>query len=336
MIIDRFDTDKDVFIIAEVGNNHEGSVSLAEELIGQAAKSGAHAVKFQTIVPERLVSSSQRERIEQLKKFQLSYSDFERLKRCADAENITFLSTPFDIESALFLRKLVPAYKIASGDNNFFKLIEVIAKTGKPVLLSSGLMDMGEIFEVRDFIKGVWEKNGISQDMAILHCVSSYPVPESESNVFAIGKLCQELDTTVGYSDHTMGIEACVKAVALGARIIEKHFTISKDYSDFRDHKISADPQEFKDMASRVSEAESISASEDKRIQNCEKDIASALRRSIAAGRDLVDGQVIEASDITWLRPGTGIPCGSEDKVVGRTLKRQLKQGEIILEEDMV
>lgn len=145
MKIGRFDLDKDILIVAEIGNNHEGCYSLAEEMIGKAAEAGADAVKFQTIVPEKLVSTSQQDRIEQLRRFQLSYEEFERLSKVAEQENIIFLSTPFDIESARFLESLVPAYKIGSGDNDFFPMIDVIALTGKPIIISAGLTDLQEI-----------------------------------------------------------------------------------------------------------------------------------------------------------------------------------------------
>lgn len=335
MRIGRFDLGKDILIIAEIGNNHEGSYALAEKMIGLAAESGAHAVKFQTIVPERLVSITEKKRLSQLKKFRLSYSEFEKLSKVAKRENVIFLSTPFDIESARFLEALVPAYKIASGDNNFFALIEIIARTGKPILLSSGLTDLTQIIKTKDFIQKIWRQYGIKQELVVLHCVSAYPVSHDEVNLLAIRKLQDQLCLTVGYSDHTVGIEAPVLAVALGARIIEKHFTIDKNYSDFRDHKISADPKEFKLMTERIKFAKEVLGQEDKCLQNCEKGLVDVLRRSIAAARDLKKGNVLTSSDITWLRPGKGLACGSEKYILGKVLNKSLKQGEIIFEENL-
>lgn len=335
MIIDRFDTDKDVFIIAEIGNNHEGSLSLAEELIGLAAKAGATAVKFQTIVPEKLVSSSEQKRLTQLKKYQLSYKEFEKLQKVAKKEKIIFLSTPFDIESARFLEHLVPAYKIASGDNDFFPLIEVIARTGKPVLLSGGLADITQLTRTRDFIKKIWDESEIKGELAVLHCVSSYPAPPEELNLLAIRVLQDKLSSTIGYSDHTLGIDAAMLAVGLGARIIEKHFTINKDHSDFRDHKISADPREFASMVKKIKEVTEMLGQQDKSLQKCEMKLKEALRRSIASARDLKKGETLSPSDIIWLRPGTGLGCGQEELLLGKVLTRSLKQGEVICEKDV-
>ncbi len=271
MKIANFDLNKDILLVAEMGNNHEGSYALAEEMIGLAAKSGAGAVKFQTIIPEKLVSSLQKERIEQLKRFQLTYDEFEKLSNVAKKENVLFLSTPFDIESAKFLEPLVPAYKIASGDNNFYPLIEVIAKTGKPIIMSTGLMEFEEVKSSVDFINNVWKKNGIEQDLAVLHCVTSYPTPPEQANLLSIKQL-QNLNVTVGYSDHTLGIQAAVLAVALGARIIEKHFTIDKNYSDFHDHQLSADPMEFALLAQKVKETLELLGKEGKSSIFCHDD----------------------------------------------------------------
>ena len=228
MKIGDFDLARDILVVAEIGNNHEGSYTLAEEMIGLAAQAGAGAVKFQTIVSDKLVSPRQEERIQQLERFRLSYDEFERLSKVAQQENVLFLSTPFDLESARFLEPLVPAFKIASGDNNFFPMIDIIARTGKPIILSTGLMDLTEISKTKDFIEQIWHENDIDQELAILHCVVGYPTTPSDANLLAIRQL-QKLGVTVGYSDHTIGIEAAVLSVALGARIVEKHFTIAKD-----------------------------------------------------------------------------------------------------------
>ena len=205
MKIENCDTEKEALVIAEIGNNHEGSYALAEEMIGLAAQAGAGAVKFQTIIPERLVSSEQKERIEQLKRFQLTYNEFEKLSKVARDENVIFLSTPFDLESASFLESLVPAYKIASGDNNFFPMIDVIAHTGKPIIVSTGLLDLIEVQKTIEFVKDIWKQNAISQEMAVMHCVTAYPTIPEEANLLAIREL-QNLNVTAGYSDHTIGI----------------------------------------------------------------------------------------------------------------------------------
>ncbi len=333
MKIGRLDTGEKVITIAEIGNNHEGSYSLAEEMIGQAAAAGADAVKFQTIIPNRLVPGNQTDRIAQLKRLCLPLEAFEKLSRVAEAEGIVFLSTPFDLESAAFLEALVPAYKIASGDNRFFPLIGKIADTGKPIIISSGLAAYDEIAAVRDFIYGVWDRRGIQSDLAVLHCVASYPTLPAEANLSFINRL-KKLGCTVGYSDHTIGIEAAVLASAMGARIIEKHFTIDKNYSDFRDHQLSADPDDFARLVERVEEAQTYIGDDGNDVSRSELESVVAYRRSIAAAYDLPAGTIIEPKHITWLRPGNGLCPGQEDRVLGRQLAKNLGSGEMILPEN--
>jgi N-acetylneuraminate synthase/N,N'-diacetyllegionaminate synthase len=332
--IGDFDLKKNILVVAEIGNNHEGDYALAEDMIGLAAKSGAGAVKFQTVIPEKLVSIRDKDRISQLKKFQFTFDQFKKLSKTASKERILFISTPFDIESAEFLNGIVPAFKISSGDNDFMPLIEYIALTGKPIILSSGLTDLFGIKRTKNLIEKIWLKKKISQEMAILHCVSAYPVPLAQANLLAIKEL-QKLNVTAGYSDHTIGIEAAVISVALGARIIEKHFTIDKNRSDFRDHKLSADPSDLKDLVKRVKEIAEMLGSGEKLPQESEKAIESKVRRSITASRDLSKGTVISRGDIGWVRPGGGLPPGSENEVIGKTLRRDIASGEMILKKDI-
>ena len=330
MNIGDFNTDKKVLVIAEIGNNHEGDYSLAEEMIGRAAETGVGAVKFQTIVPDKLVSIRKEERIEQLERFRLSYDEFERLSKVAQKENILFLSTAFDIESARFLEHLIPAFKIASGDNNFYPLIEIVAGFGKPIILSCGLADLIQVNYTKAFIEKLWSDLGVSMEMAVLHCVASYPVPTSDANLGVIRTLERELGCVCGYSDHTLGIEAAVLSVGAGARIVEKHFTLDKNFSDFRDHQLSADPKEFERLVERIREAEELMGSGAKVLLECEKDSKMAVRRSIVAARNLVKGEILQYDDITWVRPGRGIPPGQESQVLGRAVRRSVNLGEAI------
>ncbi len=334
MKIADFDTEKKVLIVAEIGNNHEGSYALAEELIGLAASAGADAVKFQTITPAKLVASSDQGRITQLNRFKLTFKDFEKLSKAAKREKVLFLSTPFDLESARFLNDFVPAFKIASGDNNFYPLMEYLCSTGKPILMSTGLASLAQIRRGRQFILRQWQKRKIRQDLALLHCVSQYPVPMEQANVSAIASLAK-INKTVGYSDHTLGIDACVLAVAMGARIIEKHFTINKNHSSFRDHLLSADPAELAMLVKRVKEAGQMLG--DGKIPD-EKTMAGQikqLRRSIAASRDLKKGAVLSKRDFVWVRPGSGFPPGQEKIMIGKRLKKDVQQGEIFLKDHL-
>lgn len=330
MLIDGFDTDERVFVIAEIGNNHEGSFELAKKMIDQAAQAGVDAVKFQTIVPDRLISAGDEQRIKTLARFQFSYEQFGKLAAIAHGAGVRFLSTPFDIESVAALEPLVPAFKIASGDNDFVPLLRAVAQTGKPILLSCGMTDLEGVRAATTTIGEVWREIGCEQACALLHCVASYPVPAEQVNLRAIRVLAEAFGCTVGYSDHTLGIEAAVLSVAAGARIVEKHFTVDKNYSSFRDHQLSADPSDMAELVRRVREAEVLLGEAAKALQPCEEGSATALRRSIAAKRDLPAGTALTWDDITWLRPAGGIRPGDEDAVIGRTLRRAVSKGEAI------
>ena len=330
MKIGAFDLDRQVLVVAEIGNNHEGSYALAEELIGLAAEAGAGAVKFQTFRTEHYVSSSQTERFARLKDFELGFDAFERLSRRAREAGLLFLSTPFDLESARFLDGIVPAFKIASGDNTFYHLLETVARTGKPMVISTGLASLEELRRAVELVEGTWHSLGIDQDLALLHCIAAYPAPTEQANLAAIQTLRENFQCTVGYSDHTIGIEAAALAVALGARIVEKHFTVDNNYSDFSDHQLSADPPTLKRLIERVREAEAMLGGGAIGMQECERAGAKVMRRSIAAARDLDAGTVLGANDLTWVRPGGELPPGREELVLGRRLARRIARGEAI------
>ncbi len=327
------DLSKEIFIIAEVGNNHEGDASLALEMIELAAEAGAHAVKFQTIEPAKLVSPADTQRIAQLTRFQLSMDDYAKLARAAADKGLLFLSTPFYLDAVDFLDPLVPAFKISSGDNRFIPLLKKVAGTGKPVLLSCGLSDIDEVAQSMELIKADWAAAGLDSFIVLLHCVSCYPTPHHEANLKAITALGPLADV-VGYSDHTLGPDAAVAAAALGARVIEKHFTLDKNHSEFRDHQLSADPIELKEICERVALVNAMLGDADKSPRQCESPLGTAARRSIAAARDLHAGSMLDEADIIWLRPGGGFAPGEEEKVLGRRLKQPLRAGDLLKADD--
>jgi sialic acid synthase SpsE len=327
MLIADFDTAAKVLIIAEIGNNHEGSYALAEELVGRAAEAGADAVKFQTFRTEEFVSHKDEARFRRLKAFELSQPQFEQLAAVARRAGVMFLSTPLDLGSAEFLAPLVSAFKIASGDNTFYPLLDTVARLDRPVILSGGLTDTRQLTYSRTHIEQAWRRNGLRQQVAVLHCVTSYPVAPEQANLAAIATLVRELGGTIGYSDHTLGIEAPVLAVASGARIVEKHFTIDHSFSDFRDHQLSADPVELAELVRRIRQTEVLLGSGEKLPQECERAIEGAVRRSIVARCDLPAGTVLRWEHLGWLRPGGGIPPGQEHHLVGRTLNQTVAAG---------
>lgn len=327
MIIGSCDTSRKVFIVAEIGNNHEGDFALAQEMIERAAVTGVDAVKFQTFIPENYVTSKNQERLEQLRRFLLSREQIFELATQAKTLDLIFFSTPFDIDSAYFLDKIQPVFKVASGDNNFFPLIETLACFRKPTLISTGLADL----DLLDQHYELWRKKGSIENLAFLHCIASYPVPIEQANLGAITTLRKRYpEMTIGYSDHTLGIDAAPCAVAAGARIIEKHFTLNKQQSDFRDHQLSADPSEMHQLVQIVRKTETMLGSGEKEPQPCEDNLRIAIRRSIAAARDLPAGTTLKKSDLTWVRPGEGIPPGKENTLIGRSINRALSKGTII------
>jgi N,N'-diacetyllegionaminate synthase len=335
VIIRDFDVRERVLVVAEIGNNHEGDFKVARELVVRAAESGAHAVKFQTFQTRYFVGRQDPARYERLSSFELTYPQFAELAALARSRGLLFISTPLDLESARFLDGIVDAYKVASGDNDFYALMECMARTGKPVIISSGMSEMAQVLAAKRCVETVWRSRGIAQELAILHCVSSYPAPPAAINLSVLPRLAAELGCTIGYSDHTEGIEAAVLAVALGARIIEKHFTLDKHYSDFRDHQLSADPPEMARLIAEIERARILLGRPEKKIQPCEEPVAQVARRSIAAIRDLPAGHVLTFDDLMWIRPAGGVKPGQEATLLGRRLRRALSVAEQILPGDV-
>tara|TARA_B000000475_G_scaffold105325_2_gene85518 strand:+ start:20649 stop:21659 length:1011 start_codon:yes stop_codon:yes gene_type:complete len=332
MKINSTDLNDKTFIIAEIGNNHEGSYSLAEEMIGLAAEAGVDAVKFQTFKTELYINSKNKERFEKIKSFELSFNEFEKLSFYAKKIGLSFISTPFDIESASFLSDFVDALKISSGDNNFFPLIKAVSKIGKPLIVSTGLADIDLIKKTKKLVERTWSENNIKQDLALLHCVTAYPVDASHANLNAIKTMQNIFDCTIGYSDHTLGKSASIAAVCLGAKIIEKHFTIDKNHSDFRDHQLSSDPKEMRELVESIRKLEIYFGDGQKKQQPPEIKILSEVRRSIVAKKDLTEGDIVKKEDINWVRPSGGMQPGEEYKILGKTVVSKISKGENILE----
>ncbi len=327
----------DVFIIAEVGNNHEGDFTLAQEMVGLAAETGADAVKFQTIVPERFVKRSDEPRFSTLKKFEFTYDQFTQLAKQAHDAGIKFLSTPFDLESAAFLGTICDAIKIASSDNTYYDLIEEAAKTGLPMIVSTGLAGEAEIRPGVRIIDDVWDGKRLPGDVGLLHCVSNYPTTAENANIGAVATIARTFPRrTPGYSDHTIGIEAAVLAVGAGARIIEKHFTIANDHSDFRDHQLSADPATMKRLVEEVRAADLMMGRGNLGMADCEKEIAPQIRRSIVAARQLDSGHKVTRADLNWTRPGTGMPPGDEHEIIGKRLKAPMAEGDAFSPKNLI
>jgi N,N'-diacetyllegionaminate synthase len=329
MKIGNFDLARSVFVIAEIGNNHEGDFGRAKEMVQAAAACKVNAVKFQTIRPEHFVSRKNEQRFKQLKSYEFNADQIAELATLARKLQVEFLSTPFDLGAVDLLNPLVPAFKIASGDNNFLPLLQKVAATNKPILLSTGLATVADIRIASKTVEQVWQKMGIKPGLVVLHCTCAYPTPPEQANLRAIEELSKELPYMIGYSDHTLGIDAACAAVALGARVIEKHFTLNKNQSSFRDHQLSADPADMTEMVARIRSYETLLGSSNKVVQPAEEQNVTAARRSIVAAQDLKAGTVLTIEHLSWMRPGNGIRPGEEALVLGKTLKCDLGHGDL-------
>ena len=295
---------KKTFIIAEIGNNHEGSLEVAKKLITQAKKCGVDAVKFQTFIPELFVSEEDKKRFLQLKKFQLTFKEFSILGKFSIKLGLNCFSAPQDLDSAKFLNKIQKFFKIASSDNDFYPLIKLVSSFNKTLMISTGLANIKTINRAKKIVFQTWKKQKKrNRKLILMHCVSNYPVESHEANLMAILTLKKKFkECLIGYSDHTVGNVAALSAVALGAKVIEKHFTLNKNYSNFRDHKLSADPSEMEDLVKNIRRLELMLGSGEKKLQNSEKKMLKFLRRKPVASRNLFKNKKIKAEDIKWIR----------------------------------
>lgn len=318
------------FIIAEIGNNHEGNFKTAKKLITLAAKTGVDAVKFQTFNTEEFVNSNEKKRFKRLKKFQLTEKEFTELSRFAKKKKLKFISTPLDIKSAKYLNKIVDCFKISSGDNNYIQLIKQVLTFKKHTIISTGLLSFKEIKQLISFVKK--NKFPLSK-LSLLHCVSAYPVSTEEANLSSISFLKKNLNISIGYSDHTSGVEASMIAASLGADIIEKHFTLDKNFSNFRDHKLSADPKEMSRLVYLIRKIEKMLGEFDKKVSKTEVVNKKTTRRSIYARFDLKKKEIITYNKIKIVRPENSLSPIMLSKIIGKKLLKNIKKNNPIKKE---
>lgn len=336
MKIGNFDTQQQPLLIAEIGNNHEGNGEFALRLLDAAIEAGAHAVKAQIIEPLRLVNRTQTARIETFERFRLPLDVFKEMSRQARARGSFFLSSVFDVDTLSNVVDCLDGIKIASGDLNFHPLLAKAAQLGKPIILSTGMSTMDEIrYAVEVIEKNIPTGKKLKESLALLHCVSLYPTPLDQANIGAVVTIKNEFGLTTGYSDHTLGIEAAIISLGLGAEIIEKHFTLDKNYSNFRDHALSADAVEMKRLAEILKNYRSIVGTGSRDMVSADAETAKAARRSIVAAHDLPAGSVIQSSDLDCVRPANGLPPTMLDQLVGRRLRVSLGFHDLLLEDHL-
>lgn len=326
-----------VYIIAEAGVNHNGSFTFACRLVDAAKEAGADCIKFQTFKSENLVSRSAKKaeyqkkatgdssQQEMLKKLELSFDDFLKLKDYCKESGITFLSTPFDFDSVDFLNSLdIPFWKIPSGEVTDLPFLVKLAKTGKPVVMSTGMCNMKEIQTAIEILTS----NG-TKDIKLLHCNTEYPTPFEDVNLKALQTMRDAFHLEVGYSDHTKGIEVPIAAVALGATIIEKHFTLDRNMEG-PDHKASLEPQELAAMVNSIRNIEKALGSGAKTPSPSEKKNMAIARKSIVAAKKIKKGETLTEETITTKRPGSGISPMKWFDVLGTTAIRDFDEDELI------
>lgn len=331
---------KKVFIIAEAGVNHNGSLRIAKRMVDAAKAAGADAVKFQTFRAESITtkhapkaeyqtirSDKMESQLSMLKKLEMDPDAHKELYSYCKKKNIMFLSSPFDIESINFLNRLgLKIFKIPSGEITNFLYLKKIGGLKKQIIMSTGMADLEEIRSALDILI----KTGTSKEkITVLHCNTEYPTPFEDVNLLAMAKIGDTFKVNIGYSDHTSGIEAAIAAVALGAEIIEKHFTLSKSMPG-PDHKASLEPDELKTMVSAIRNIEKTLDGNLKKASPSELKNKTITRKSIVAARDIKIGEVFTEANIAAKRPATGISPMRWNGIIGRVAKKNFVKDELI------
>ena len=326
-------------IIAEAGVNHNGDLKIARKLIDKAAEAGADYVKFQTFKTEKLVSTSAKKaeyqfknnigqkdtQFEMLKNLELSEQAHFDLKKYAASKKIKFLSTGFDEESIDFLEELdVDLFKVPSGEITNKPYLQHIARKGKPVIVSTG---MATLKEIENALNVLYKERLSEKQITVLHCNTEYPTPMHDVNLKAMITIQKAFNVNIGYSDHTLGIEVPIAAVALGARVIEKHFTLDRSLPG-PDHRASLEPDEFRQMVQAIRNIEdAIEGDGIKRPSKSEQKNISIARKSIHVNKFLDVGQILKDEDLIMLRPGDGISPMDIENVIGKKVIKQISQG---------
>ncbi len=316
--------DETPVVIAEIGNNHGGNLELAKRMVVAAIQAGTPYVKFQTMIPERLLARDH-PAFEEFSKEALSFDAFRELHRFCQEQGAVFLSTPFDPESADFLEELgVPAFKIASGDLTYLTFLVHVARKHKPILLSTGASTLEDIDAAVEAIRRETEP-----ELILMHCTAAYPCPDDEVNLTVISRLAERYQCWVGFSDHTPGFEIALAAIAMGATVVEKHFTIDRTLPG-GDNALSIMPEELRFLTTGAKRVHRAIGSPVRQKTPSELRIDVQLHRSLIVRRDMQPGEVIQLEDLDAVRPGGGMLPGKLDGLVGKRLARPIRRGERI------
>jgi len=332
-----------VFIIAEAGVNHNGDIEIAKKLVDVAFEAGADAIKFQTFNAETLVTKNAKQADYQTENIGKKESQFEMLKRLelkreyhqelfdySTKKGIIFLSTPFSEGDVFFLDEIgLPLFKIGSSDTNNLPFLRDVAVMGKPMIVSTGMSELNDVLEAVSIIR----KSG-NENMVVLHCTAQYPTPMNEVNLRAMLTIQEKCDVLIGYSDHTVGIEVPIAAVALGATVIEKHFTLDRNMEG-PDHKASLEPNELKAMVGAIRNIEKALGSPNKKVSYVTMKVAEVAQKSLIAAHDIQAGKIIQKSDVVIKRPGAGIKPKQLEELVGKKTLVNIPVDTIIKWEDI-
>lgn len=333
-----------VYIIAEAGVNHNGDLNLAKDMVKEAKRAGCDCIKFQTYHTENLVTSDApkaeyqvqntgngKSQYDMLKNLELTPENFYELSLICQKEEIDFMSTPFDLDSVDVLSHLlVKAYKVSSGDLTNKMLLEYIALKDRPIILSTG---MATIEEIKEAV--AWIENKGNKKISLLHCTSNYPAPFRDVNMKAMVTMAEQFPYPVGYSDHTKGIEISIMAVAMGAQIIEKHFTLSRELKG-PDHKASLEPDEMKDLVNAIRNVEIAFGDGIKTLSDSEINTREVARKSLVTAGDFCQGYILKEGDLLVKRPGTGTAPKFVEDFIGKKLKSNLPKDYLITKDDII
>ncbi len=322
--------DHEVAIIAEIGVNHEGDPDAALKLLRMAAEAGADAVKFQTYTPARYASASDPERLIRVGQFALDEKAHQALAREAEQLDVSVFSTPLSEDVVPLLDELFPAFKIASGDLTFEPVIRAALGTGKPVILSTGLGDMTEIEQAIEWVRDEVGDAVLRDRLVLMHCVSAYPTPIDQANVLSVPYLAEKTGLRVGYSNHVIGPDACLAAVALGACMVEVHFTDCKTGREFRDHELSCEPDDLRYLAYTLPRIRASLGNYGKKPMACELPNRDATRKGVVAARLLAEGTILREADLMYARPATEFAASELTTLIGKTVVSEIKSGELI------
>jgi N,N'-diacetyllegionaminate synthase len=329
------DLSKDLVVVAEAGVNHEGSAAAAVKLVGLAAEAGADAIKFQTYTPARFVSTTRAESLARVSKFRLDEEGHELVLAEGKRLGIPVFSSAITDDVVPFLAERFPAIKIASGDVDFEPVIRAAARQGKPVLLSTGNATIEEVDAAVGWVRDEVHDVPLNERLVLLQCTSSYPAPIEEANVATIPMLRARYQVPVGFSNHVMGPAACLAAVALGACLLEVHFTDQKEGRTFRDHQLSMTVQELSSLIETARLIRAALGSPEKSIQPSERGHSLDIRKGLVAARDMVEGTILSDDDLSYARPAIYFRSSQRGQLIGRRLKRGLASGAVITPDDL-